>query len=347
VTKKGTALTRLNPDQHVLDKLAEPAPQGSRFARSLFSRYLDLNMPLVQRRPKACFSSVENLGRVANRLGFAGPAPAEAAALFGPMPNKQARAIAAEITGLSFKNELFMQMVVKKGLQASEPFIEGNGTSRLGQLAKGKSGALFLFAHTGPLAGTTAAFHKAGVPVLLIRAGKSPYRLPPGMEECAINNSAAGHAYVLKKALDTIKNGRFVLIAFDATYGGAIVKDIPFMGRRFQFRRGLAMLVRRTGVPAIPVSAAWLPGDCAFKFVVHPPLPVPETDKRNKRLYDAMVTTEAAKWLENLIRRNPGQVQWHLLRQILRDGRPPGPDSPIPPRTAPATGQPARPSPQP
>jgi lauroyl/myristoyl acyltransferase len=312
-------LARLNPDQHLLDRLSEPVPQGSRFARSLFDLYLELHLPLVQSRPKTCFSSVENLGRVANRLGFIGPKPEEVAALFGRITGKAARAIAMKITGLSFKNELLMQMVIKNGLKTAEPFVRGDGVRQIVQLAERKKGAIFLFSHTGPLEGTTAGFHKAGVPVLLVRAGKAPYRMRSEMEECAINPaSPGGHAFVLKKALEALKDGRFVLIAFDATYGGSIVDNIIFMGRRFRFRRGLAMLVRLTGAPAIPVSATWIPGRSDFTFDVHPPLAVPEND--NKQVHDTIITTEAANWLESRIRRNPGQLQWHLLRQILRDG---------------------------
>lgn len=182
---------------------------------------------------------------------------------------------------------------------------------------KRKQAAVFVCGHTGPLLGVTASFHKAGRPVLFLRAGKPIYSVRKESAIYEISGGPGRHAYVLKKAADHLRDGGFLMIAFDSTYGGAVITDLPFMGRQIKFRRGMATLARLTGVPVIPVSARWIPRTSNFSFSVHSALPVPDANELDSREFDARLTSAAGAWLEQSIREAPDQLQWHFLRRIL------------------------------
>jgi lauroyl/myristoyl acyltransferase len=112
-------------------------------------------------------------------------------------------------------------------------------------------------------------------------------------------------ASLFMKAVRHLRQGGFVVTAADALPSATIA--VPFFGGTILMSRGLFVMARRTGVPFVPMIAAWRNGRA--KIVVGDPI---------QALSDECTAAAAAQWLEKQLMDFPSDIGAWRLDECLR-----------------------------
>lgn len=179
-------------------------------------------------------------------------------------------------------------------------------------LLKGK-GVAVLAAHVGNWEWLGAALAMFGFPVASI------VKRQPNDQHTKILNEYRQHAGIeiftrgtteLVAAAKALKQGK-VLGFFsdqDAGPGGVFIN---FLGKMASTPRGLAVFVRRLGVPVVPIFMIRQPRG-GHRIIVSPPLEFVSTGDEAADIY--RFTSQATQVIEDIIRRYPDEWLWFQKR---------------------------------
>lgn len=112
---------------------------------------------------------------------------------------------------------------------------------------------------------------------------------------------------VTRELLQRLEDGGVVALVCDRDISGRGI-PVEFFGEQTTLPVGPLSLVVRTGAVLLPAGTYFAPG-AGHRFVVHPPLAVPEGDDADGRILEG--TQRLATVLEGIIRFAP--EQWHLI----------------------------------
>jgi lauroyl/myristoyl acyltransferase len=110
------------------------------------------------------------------------------------------------------------------------------------------------------------------------------------------------------KLIRRLKAGGSIALLADRDVTGTGL-NVEFFGEETSMPSGPVGLAALTGAALIPVGTYFQKG-AGHRIVVHPPIPMPETQNRNERIKEgaALLATK----LEEIIREDP--PQWHLFQ---------------------------------
>lgn len=162
--------------------------------------------------------------------------------------------------------------------------------------------------HIGAYPAIGAAFEQLPGNVLVLHRGGFAPRpgvtlVPPGQDEWE-------RARAFKRALETLRSGRFVFVAVDGGYREdgyeSSTVGAPFFGGTITLARGAFALARITGTPIVPLVARWEGSRVAISSAA---AIAPRPDDRE-------MAAAAARWLESYLREFPGEVSPRTLEAI-------------------------------
>jgi KDO2-lipid IV(A) lauroyltransferase len=114
-------------------------------------------------------------------------------------------------------------------------------------------------------------------------------------------------AQITRTLVERLERGGTVALVCDRDLKGTGVPVVLF-GEETTMPAGPASLAERTGAHLLPVGVYFEAG-AGNRFIVHPPLRVPDLASREERV--AVLTRELAAVIEVIVRRAP--EQWHLI----------------------------------
>ena len=114
-------------------------------------------------------------------------------------------------------------------------------------------------------------------------------------------------AQITRTLVERLERGGTVALVCDRDLKGTGVPVVLF-GEETTMPAGPASLAERTGAHLLPVGVYFEEG-AGNRFIVHPPLPVPDLASREERV--AALTRDLAAVIEVIVRRAP--EQWHLI----------------------------------
>jgi lauroyl/myristoyl acyltransferase len=115
--------------------------------------------------------------------------------------------------------------------------------------------------------------------------------------------------------LTWLRDGGQVVAALDGT-GEARSAAVPCLGRGIALSRGLLALARLAPAPLIPTVARWQP-DGTICARAYPALPWPEGASTAVADFENRLASGAARWLEEYVRQDPGELWPSTLRWLL------------------------------
>jgi lauroyl/myristoyl acyltransferase len=154
--------------------------------------------------------------------------------------------------------------------------------------------------HIGPTFGLSALTERLQGEKFVLRGTQ----FPAGRNRPANVQVVAGtdqqRAAVFHRALLTLRNGGFVIVALDPQEAQRIA--VPFLGHTMQLARGPFAMARIARVPVVPVVARW-DGD-AIDLIVGDAFPPGEEQE---------MAADAGAWLERYLTENPGELSYRIL----------------------------------
>ena len=265
--------------------------------------------------PPTGFRAAAALGRIASRMGVHGPAPSDIARLLPEASLRLCTSAARQIAANHFRNHALIALVGRHGLESLARWTvwQGGGDE---VMERGRSGrpALLVTWHVGAALGIGAALHRLGARVLFIREG--PFYPSTSTVQVVSNvGSAEQRALVLMRAFDWLRDGGQVVAALD---GAAEPRSavVPCLGRGIALSRGLLALARLAQAPLIPTVARWQPNG-TISARAYPALAWPECEPTAVADFERRLAEEAARWLEQFLRQEPGELWPSSLRWLL------------------------------
>jgi len=120
-------------------------------------------------------------------------------------------------------------------------------------------------------------------------------------------NRALGKVNISREILQAIKAGEVIGILIDQRPRG-IDFEVPFFGHPAKTHPVLARLVRRTGVPVVPIFGYW---DGPARYTVTIGEPIVPAELTEEELEDGRLTERFMAVTEEAIRRRPEQWLWY------------------------------------
>jgi hypothetical protein len=233
------------------------------------------------------------LGTARGLLSGRWPAPREVAALFGTDP-LASRRIALRIASREACHRLVLRRSEGRPLAPFAPLVRWRDPAVAAALAAPK---ILITAHVGALHLLPLAMVRLAGPRTVLRW--SPIHEPADSERNANLEGGLGRrAQALLDAAAQIRSGGFVSTTIDGGYGAA--QPFEVLGRRLDLGMGGFALAGWTGAAIVPVAALWEGAGVVCE--IGSPVAGP---------------AEAARWLDELLRRHPGQISLGLLRHLL------------------------------
>ena len=243
------------------------------------------------RAPRAAMRLAAALGAARQRLSGCWPSAAEVRALFD-LDSAAASATARAIAALEARNRLVVALLARRGPEGVTGLL-GAGVGAPGFPAP----AVLLTFHVGLLHLLGEALAAREREILVVR--HSPlYAVRPGQRIAFAGGGAGERAAALKEAVDHLRDGGSVLVAADGEEGETVER--PCLGGVLRLGRGAFAMARLAKVPLLPVVAR--PARGRVTVEVGEPVAGP---------------VEAAVWLEEFLRRAPGELGLGLLRHLL------------------------------
>ena len=120
-------------------------------------------------------------------------------------------------------------------------------------------------------------------------------------------NRALGKVNISREILQAIKAGEVIGILIDQRPRG-VDFEVPFFGHPAKTHPVLARLVRRTGVPVVPIFGYW---DGPARYTVTFGEPIVPAELTEEELEDGPLTERFMAVTEEAIRRRPEQWLWY------------------------------------
>jgi hypothetical protein len=291
---------------------------------------------LLRAHPPAAFLLAGIRSRLARDRFRHTPSPEEVAAYWPGLPPARCYRIARDIRTVSWRNRDLRELVEQAGVERLAAVVRCRGGERLRDLAARKQPAILVSWHfrTHHVA-LLAALRRLGLPALVVWL--RPNEVPPGFEVCSPEGGCTQRALVLRRALEYLRGGGFVVIAMDLGVGTPA--RLPFLGCRLTVRRGPAVLARLSGAPVIPLSQRWEPLGRAITVTVHDPVPRPACPPGDAAAFEDAILAAVARWAEDFVRAFPHEFCFDVLTdsQTLERPADPGPVVADGPLVRPAT----------
>lgn len=273
-----------------------------------------ISLALATRAPRLALQGGAILGRFRHRLSGQ-PHWQDIQKVLGQIPAPQAKAIARQMAIHWQKNQVLCNLICLRGLECLYPLLRCEGAERLLEMHRQNQPAILLFPHIGPSFMAMAGLASLNFPILLFNALDNGFRYPDNVESWRHSESSDNSALFLKQAVDRLKRGHVVAMAFDGSAGDTKT-PIPFMGDIAYFQRGMIALHRLSGAAIIPVSAHWQ-ADGYIGVTIHPPLSLPNPSEGTAESRGNAILVAAAAWLESCMRTRPEGLNQKSLRWLL------------------------------
>jgi len=178
--------------------------------------------------------------------------------------------------------------------------------------ARGK-GVVLALPHMGNWEAAGAKAEAIGIPVLAAAEGLENRKIVDWFVEVrahlGIETVITGRGNRVTAALARrLKEGGVIALVSDRAVSGRGV-PVRFFGEETTMPAGPVALAERSGAVLLPVACYFEPGGGGHRFVVRPPLQIPEGGTREERIQAG--TQSFAAVLEGLIREAPHD--WHLF----------------------------------
>ena len=145
--------------------------------------------------------------------------------------------------------------------------------------------------HIGPIHGLSVLSNRLPAPSLVLRGAL-------GTDQ--------QRALMFHRAIEHLLGNGFVIMALDPQDARRI--EVPFLDGTLQLARGAFAMARIARVPIVPIVAKW-DGD-AIELIVGEPLAVSDDEQQ--------LASAAARWLEQYLRANPGELSYRVLELTER-----------------------------
>jgi lauroyl/myristoyl acyltransferase len=154
--------------------------------------------------------------------------------------------------------------------------------------------------HIGPTFGLAALTERLQGEKFVLRGTQFPASRNRPAHVQVVAGTDQQRAAVFHRAVETLRNGGFVIVALDPQEAQRIA--VPFLGRTIQLARGPFAMARIAKVPVVPVVARW--DGHAIDLIVGDALPPGEEQEMAK---------DAGAWLERYLTENPGELSYRIL----------------------------------
>ncbi len=186
------------------------------------------------------------------------------------------------------------------------------GEDLIHEAAANGAGIVLALPHMGNWESAGAKAEAIGIPVLAAAEGLSNEKIVTwfvGVRRAlGIETVIMGKGRKVTTALTRrLKEGGVIALVSDRDISGRGIA-VDFFGEQTTMPAGPVALAERSGAALLPVGCYFLPGG-GHRFVVRPPLEIPDGDSRDERV--AAGTQAFATVLEDLIREAP--QDWHLF----------------------------------
>ncbi|MBT8493508.1 MAG: hypothetical protein KJO07_10660 [Deltaproteobacteria bacterium] len=279
---------------------------------------------LVRVRPRLAFAWADVEGRLAWRLGRCGPAANDVQRFFAVGP-EEARSIAIRIASTRVRNRAFMRLAQMRGLEAARRLVQVDANNEVADRLRSGEPTIVVSLPMGCRVGIAVIF--AGLSrsgVILADIHRGPWSRW-GFELSAPRGGDAGGAVALKRAVDVLRDGGWVVAGLDGQ-AGPVDQRVDFLGGTLELRRGLGTLARLGGAPVYPVHALWTSGSRPIRGVVGPAIAESPAFDDSDAVDRAMVVRVAEAMAET-VRATPGQCDTRFLEACVAA---PGASSPEP-----------------
>ena len=269
---------------------AEPAYRRS--GRALFD-HLEERLARSRLGARRALSAAAALGAARGLAARRWPSPDEVAALFGAGALARRR-IALEIAACEARHRLVLRRTERRPLAPFAPLVAWRDP---GSVAALRPPAILITAHVG-------ALHLLALALDRLPARRTVLRYSPlhetgdGERNATVAGGLGRRAQALLDAAAELRAGGFVSTTIDGGYGAG--RRVELLGRPLDLGLGAFALATWTGAAIVPVAALWAQGGVVCEL--GEPVAGPE---------------EAARWLETLLARHPGQINLGLLRHLL------------------------------
>lgn len=257
--------------------------------------------------------------------------------LLPDLPTREIPEIARQTVIHQMKNQFLGHLMRVGRFREILPLIHYHQEEILLEMQSRGESAILTFSHNGPFGGISIGLSGLGLPVTSLRnVTQNPgHREPlPFIDQWDAKLGSLEEKLFPKHAVGRMKQGSFVLLGLDGRLGGSHI-PLPCLGRQMGFPLGPAFLHRVTHAPVIPLSVQWAPEDEFIDFKVHPPLTGDGPELGQARSDEKALTRNIARWMEDFMRSNPGQIHLNRLPLWLsapKVGSLPGPMEPARPQ---------------
>jgi hypothetical protein len=165
--------------------------------------------------------------------------------------------------------------------------------------------------HVGAAGTFRGILEKLSAPTLVLSDASPRPRPRPGVTLWSIGSSPSLRLMSMKRALDELRDGRFVFLFIDRGEWSGIRATIS--GRTHRLARGPFVLARLAGVPVLPVAARWQGAKVQYTFG----RPIEVAD-------EASMAAAVAGWFDDYMSAHPDVLDAPLAAQFrrpLRGGR--------------------------
>lgn len=154
--------------------------------------------------------------------------------------------------------------------------------------------------HIGPTFGLSALTERLQGEKFVLRGTQFPAGRNRPEHVQVVAGTDQQRAAVFHRAVETLRNGGFVIVALDPQEAQRI--PVPFLGRTIQLARGPFAMARVAKVPIVPVVARW--DGYAIDLIVGDPFSPGE---------EPAMAADAGAWLERYLTENPGELSYRIL----------------------------------
>lgn len=267
---------------------------------------------LMQRDPVRGLRLADAAGEIVRRLGLYGKSAQSIRAVLPWLTEEDSRRVAGISVRHDFRNRALNRLVIAGRFDLVAPLVNVEKMASVGECHAAGRAVVLGVMHMGPIAATSVSLHKLGLPAFLVRtgAGQPP---PPGLEVGSLDGPHLP-AMILRRALERLKMGRFVVMGLDRR-SGQETGPVSCLGRAIRLRRGAFTLARMAGVPLIPVMTRWTRSGFGIEVEAGPALSIRDRSGEGSQVEDRLAA-DLAQWLDGYVRCRPEAVSLQLLHLL-------------------------------